>query len=141
MDIKNTLAKADLRVTGTRVKILELFSEKEFAFSENMLEEKLSQECDRVTIYRTLKTFMEKGILHRVLDENNIVKYALCGDQCAEDTHNHEHAHFKCEQCGHTLCLDNVPIQPVDLPKGYQQRESNLLIIGICGKCGKIRNN
>ncbi|TAH16433.1 MAG: transcriptional repressor, partial [Runella slithyformis] len=34
------------------------------------MEELLPNLYDRVTIYRTLKTFVEKGIVHKVLDED-----------------------------------------------------------------------
>jgi Fur family ferric uptake transcriptional regulator len=129
------LQQHQLRVTSSRTDILQMFLESDFALSELHIEKKLGEECDRVTIYRTLKTFLEKGILHKVLDENNVVKYALCRSGCEGGEHQHEHVHFKCQTCGDTSCLNDIPIQDVTLPKGYKKIESNLLILGICKKC------
>jgi Fe2+ or Zn2+ uptake regulation protein len=38
-------------------------------------------------------------------------------------------------QCGQTNCLQ-VEIPGIKLPHGYQAREINLLIQGVCGNCG-----
>lgn len=108
------------------------------ALSENNLEDHLSGICDRATIYRTLKTFIEKGILHRVIDENSIVKYAMCNsNHCSEHEHSHDHVHFKCQKCGDTECMDDLPIHAVKLPQGYSINETNYLIVGICKNCNK----
>ena len=132
------MRKAELRVTPVRTAVLELFQWNNFALSEKDLELQLKNDCDRATIYRTIKTFMENGILHRVIDEDNVVKYALCAHDCKEvKRHAHEHTHFKCEQCGKTICLEDTPIQPVTLPAGFSQRESNLLILGVCADCNQ----
>jgi Fur family transcriptional regulator, ferric uptake regulator len=85
-------------------------------------------------VYRTLKTFLDKGLIHKVLDDEGSLKYALCNDPCTTSSHRHEHVHFKCTQCGQTSCLD-VEIPLVRLPKGYEAREVNLLIQGTCESC------
>ncbi|MDW7695092.1 transcriptional repressor [Flammeovirgaceae bacterium SG7u.111] len=136
METVEILNSSSLRVTGNRLDILEIFKENSFALAESFLEEKLSGKCDRVTIYRTLKTFEDSGIIHRVLDENNIVKYALCGHGCHDSSeHSHDHVHFKCKTCGQTTCIDSVPIQKIKLPEGYAQEETFLLIVGECKTC------
>jgi Fur family transcriptional regulator, ferric uptake regulator len=135
MDAKHLLNHHDLRITDSRVNILSAFLENNYALSEQNIERQLNGNCDRVTIYRTLKTFVDKGLLHKVMDENNGIKYALCTDTCGEEGHRHEHAHFKCQECGGTSCLENVPIQEIKLPDGFTKVESNLLILGICNKC------
>ncbi|MEH0154609.1 transcriptional repressor [Limibacter armeniacum] len=125
-----------LRRTGSRTSILEIFMRSDIALSENDIEANIHGMCDRATIYRTLKTFLENDILHKVLDENNIVKYAMCNhDHCTDHVHNHEHVHFKCDKCGHTICMDQIPIQHVKLPDGYTMQEANFLVIGTCNKC------
>ena len=40
--------------------------------------EKAFPRADRITIYRTLKTFEEKGIVHGIEEGTTEVKYALC---------------------------------------------------------------
>ncbi len=135
MEAASLLKKYGLRITDIRIIILELFKSSEVALSEQNIEKQLTTTCDRVTVYRTLKSFLDKGLVHKVLDEGNIVKYALCGSHCEEDKHHHEHVHFKCNTCGATICLENIPIQKVNLPEGFEQEESNLLVLGTCKNC------
>ena len=90
---------------------------------------------DRVTVYRTLKSFLERGVIHKVLDDGGALKYALCNEHCQEEAHHHDHVHFKCTQCGETNCLEEVEVPGVKLPKGYISEEVNLLIRGTCQKC------
>lgn len=126
----------DLRRTASRISIINIFMESQIALSENVIEEKLIGLCDRATIYRTLKTFIEKGIIHRVIDENSIVKFAMCNSEhCSSHHHSHEHVHFKCQVCGNTECMDELMIHPVILPKGYTANETNYLIVGTCKNC------
>ena len=124
-----------MRITDSRLDILDVFLTNRQALSEQFIERELNGKCDRVTIYRTLKTYMDKGLLHRVLDEDSAVKFALCPDECDDHGHQHEHAHFKCQMCGNTTCLEHAAIQDVPLPKGYKKLESNLLVLGLCDKC------
>jgi Fur family ferric uptake transcriptional regulator len=100
------------------------------------LEAAVDEGYDRVTLYRTLKTFQEKGLIHKVLDDHGATKYAPCSD-CTVEEHHHEHIHFKCNKCGNTVCLEDVNIPKTDLPAGYIVEERNILISGICNKCNK----
>jgi Fur family ferric uptake transcriptional regulator len=106
------------------------------ALSHSDLEEVLQKDFDRVTIYRTLKTFLDNDLVHKVLDDSGATKYALCSHSHAgEHRHDHEHVHFKCEVCGETTCLEDVALPQVKLPKGFEKKEMNLLVQGICEKC------
>ncbi|MCU0446917.1 MAG: transcriptional repressor [Microscillaceae bacterium] len=124
-----------LRNTDCRAEILDIFLNKSFALSNADIEEKISKAFDRVTVYRTLRTFLTKGIIHKVLDDSGNPKYALCKDHCNQSEHHHQHVHFKCNQCGQTNCLEEVEIPAIQLPQGYLSLESNLLINGVCVNC------
>jgi Fur family transcriptional regulator, ferric uptake regulator len=123
-----------LRSTPTRQEILQLFLKKEFALSFGDIEKEIPQASDRVTVYRTLKTFLDKGLIHKVLDDQGSLKYALCNEACSARAHHHDHVHFKCVRCGQTSCL-SINIPPIKLPRGYKIQEQNLLIQGICENC------
>ena len=100
------------------------------------LEESIGTEFDRVTIYRTLKSFEEQGLVHRVLDDSGTAKYALCQHDHSEvQKHHDHHIHFNCVSCGHTYCLDNIPIPEIKLPTSYQLQKLDFLAQGICQKC------
>ena len=125
-----------LRSTPTRQEILQLFLQKDYALSHSDIEKEVSEDSDRVTVYRTLRTFLDKGLIHKVLDDEGVMKYALCTTACSSTNHHHEHVHFKCTECGQTSCL-NVEIPSVRLPKGYKSKELNLLIQGVCEVCNQ----
>ncbi|MGC3948341.1 MAG: transcriptional repressor [Chryseolinea sp.] len=123
-----------LRSTPNRQDILDLFLLRNYALSQSDIEKEVQTHLDRVTVYRTLKTFLDRGLIHKVLDDEGSLKYALCNDACHAPVHHHDHVHFKCLRCGQTNCLD-VSVPAVRLPQGYRAREVNVLIQGICDKC------
>lgn len=133
--VSNRLLKSfRLRSTPTRQEILHLFLKKDYALSHSDIEHEIPDDIDRVTVYRTLKTFTDRGLIHKVPDDGGTLKYALCTEACTATEHRHEHVHFKCTQCGQTNCLDiDIPI--VQLPEGYKLKEVNLLVQGTCQNC------
>ncbi|WP_207532528.1 Fur family transcriptional regulator [Desertivirga arenae] len=92
---------------------------------------------DRTTIYRTLKTFVEHGLIHSIDDGTGTPKYALCSDQCDETGHHDLHVHFYCTTCKVTHCLPKTKIPMVSLPGEYASEEVNLVIKGLCDKCNR----
>lgn len=132
---KDILVDFDLRKTKGREEILNLFMNHDYALSHADIESNLGKSFDRVTVYRTLKTFLDKGIIHKVLSDSSGPKFALCPEECKDDHHHHEHVHFKCEKCGQTTCLEGVEVPKINLPSGYQFQEANLLISGSCPRC------
>lgn len=133
MSSTEILRKYNLRSTACRNEVLDMFLQHDQALSNGDIEKDISDSIDRVTVYRTLKTFLEKGLIHKVLDDTGGAKYALC-QECSVHQHNHEHVHFKCSKCHETHCLD-VGIPAVKLPHGFKAEERNLLIQGLCQQC------
>lgn len=133
--IQNHLKRHNLSSTSHRKAILETFLMVDAALSHSDIEKLLKEEMDRVTIYRTLNIFVEKGVLHKISDYDGIIKYALCRDDCDENRHQHNHVHFKCISCQEIVCLENTTIPNIKLPNNYVIQEANLLISGICDKC------
>ena len=125
-----------LRSTPNRQTILRLFLKKDHALSHADIENEIEDNLDRVTVYRTIKTFLKKGLIHKVLDDQGSLKYALCDDHCSTAEHHHDHVHFKCLRCGQTNCMD-VEVPLVKLPKEFKIQEVNLLIQGICDQCSQ----
>ncbi|MCU0356164.1 MAG: transcriptional repressor [Cyclobacteriaceae bacterium] len=123
-----------LRSTPGRVSILNIFLKRNHALGHADIEKNTPAQFDRVTIYRTLKTFLDKGLIHKVLDDEGGLKYALCTEACSSTHHHHDHVHFKCSRCGQTSCL-SIDVPAIKLPKGYKPTEFNLLIQGICAHC------
>lgn len=134
--IAETLKKNQLSITDSRKKILELFMRANGALAHADIEHQSGTEFDRVTIYRTLQTFVEKGIIHTIPTADNSVRYALCKDQCSPGHHHDDHVHFMCDVCGTAFCLDHVVIPAVILPKGFTVTRTDVVISGICKNCG-----
>lgn len=135
-DLSNILKQNGLKNTSNRQTILKLFTDVNFALSYQDIETIVKGGLDKVTIYRTLKSFQEKGMIHEVYDNGTAVKYALCNHGSCSASHHHDaHAHFKCVTCDHTFCLDDVTIPTLNLPEGYQPDTVKLLVEGICVSC------
>jgi Fur family ferric uptake transcriptional regulator len=131
---ESLLKDFELRATPGRQEVLQIFLKNSFALAHGDIERSMPADFDRVTLYRTLKTFLDKGLVHKVLDDEGGLKYALCNKACTVEGHHHNHAHFKCTVCSQTSCLE-VEIPGIKLPKGFRAVETNLLIQGTCGNC------
>ena len=134
-EVSEILKRNQLSVTDSRRKILELFRLSNNALAHADIETKTGEHFDRVTIYRTLQTFVEKGIIHTIPTVDNSVLYALCKDQCSEGHHHDNHVHFICDDCGTVYCLENITTPDVKLPLGFKQVQTDVLVSGICDKC------
>ena len=134
-DIKEILKSNQLSVTASREKILNLFLDQEGALAHGDIEKKAGEKFDRVTIYRTLQTFVEKGIIHTIPTVDNSIRYALCKDDCAEGHHHDHHVHFVCSRCKNTFCLDDIVTPSIDLPKGYSTSHIEVVVEGTCKNC------
>lgn len=113
-----------------------MLASKNVATSQPDLEGVLD-DVDRVTLYRILSAFEEKGIIHKVFDLNGTANYALCTSDCAENHHHDEHLHFNCVVCNNVYCLDDLELPPVSLPPGFKPEVFSLSATGICPKCNK----
>ena len=135
-EILSILKKNQLSVTEGRKKILDLFLQSSGALAHADIEKKTGESFDRVTVYRTLQSFVEKGIIHLIPTRDNSIKYALCKDDCEAGHHHDNHVHFICDECGTTYCLDNISIPEVQLPNGFKKLQTDVVISGTCNKCG-----
>lgn len=133
--ISETLRKSQLSVTDSRRKILELFQVQNGALAHADIEKRTGEKFDRVTIYRTLQTFVEKGILHTIPTADNSVLYALCKDECTTGHHHDNHVHFVCDVCHIAYCLESVAIPAISLPAGFKPKALDVLVTGICKNC------
>lgn len=134
MSAKELLNRHKLRVTQNREEVLDLLLSSDVAVSNQKIENSLSH-IDRITLYRTLKTFEDKGILHKIVDSTAKPKYALCEEGCTDHNHQDHHVHFECANCGDVTCLTDVKTPVLDLPKGYTIQEVNVIAKGLCDNC------
>jgi Fur family ferric uptake transcriptional regulator len=129
------LKSHSLSVTDGRKDILLLFLNRKGALAHADIEKKLGDRYDRVTIYRTLQAFVEKGLIHSIPTKDNSIRYALCKEECASGHHHDHHIHFVCKRCDNTYCLDEVATPSVKLPKGYTINQVEMVVSGVCQSC------
>lgn len=133
--VEQILKENGIANTDSRRKILELFLDQGSALAHSDIEKKMGGALDRVTVYRTLQTFLEKGLIHTIPSTDNSIRYALCKSECSEGHHHDDHVHFVCDECGSTVCLDTVTTPVVKLPRGFKGKQVDVVVSGTCKDC------
>lgn len=101
--------------------------------------EDLLYPSDRITIYRTLQTFIKHGLVHSIDTLSNGSIYALCSEDCKSDLHLDNHPHFYCESCKQITCNNDFSYTVEIKPNSPQYRLSKVEINlkGLCPSCDK----
>lgn len=86
---------------------------------------------NRVSIYRVCDWLALHDLLDVVVGKDGIRRFAWRN----QHGDHHRHAHFQCENCGRTECLDEMAIPNAILPQGYQASTVNVVINGTCASC------
>ena len=133
-NLDDMLQDHHIKPTAQRLGVLSTFVRKKGAMSLSVIQQSLGKDFDRITLYRTLQLFEEKGLIHKIPDKG-IPSYALCKHDTIAHVHDDNHVHFKCITCDKTYCLDEVEIPEIVLPGKYQARKLNFLIEGVCAQC------
>jgi len=89
---------------------------------------------DKVTVYRTLKSFHRKGLLERVKADGQAWRYHLVNLPL-----HPPHPHFFCTVCGRLTCLPPGVVQ-LDLPALHRSlpaeiRHLEVRLEGVCPDC------
>lgn len=133
------LREKGLRATPFREKVLWIFEKQASAIDMEILENELG-EFDRITLYRTLRSFIDKGIIHEIMMPGETKKMAICNESC-NDTfyHNHEHVHFKCKVCNQISCLELKEYPEIRL-RNYIVESTEIQAVGVCEQCNVKKN-
>ena len=135
-ELENRLFEKGINPTAMRLVVLDYLLKQPSAVSLTDMELSLDR-TDRVTLYRSIKTFEDHGLVHRIEDGTGTAKFALCQPSCTLDGHHDLHIHFYCTNCEETYCLPKTQIPEVKLPDGYQIDQVSLVVKGICVECKK----
>jgi Fur family ferric uptake transcriptional regulator len=133
--VLSILKQHHLSVTGVRRRILEVFLQAGKGLSHADIEARAVDQLDRVTVYRTLQSFLEKGIIHAIPSADNSARYALCREDCVDGHHHDDHVHFICSVCGKATCLNEVGVPRIHLPEGYRSAQVSMVVNGTCPNC------
>lgn len=127
------LYSKNLKRTGCRKGIIEIIMAADMALSEKEIKSQLTGNYDRTTFYRSFKTLVEHNIVHKIVIDNQIVKFALDNAIASKN----EHAHFYCNECHSVQCIESELKQEIKLPDGYIEEEMEILVKGTCAFCRK----
>ncbi len=130
------LQRAGLRRTPVRAAVLAVLGESGQPLGVPQVLERLPQDTDAVTVYRTLNTFTQKKLVHRVHGEDRTWRYAISADLATP----HEHPHFVCDACGTVECLEQsqIPrdfIRSLRVASRYNVHYPEVVLHGVCPKC------
>ena len=135
-EITELLNTKKIKKTAMRILVLQFFLEQNSAISLPQLEHKFYY-SERTTLYRTLKTFETKALVHKINDGTGVTKYALCESNCKIEKHTDIHPHFYCEKCKITTCINYVSLPKIQL-KNFKIFTTEIIIKGICEVCNKV---
>ncbi len=131
--LENKLNTKNIKPTSMRLLVLKQLVESKSAISLSELENYFDK-VDKVTLYRTLKTFEKKKLIHSIDDGSRAVKYAFCEENCECEPQD-QHVHFHCESCEETFCLTNTRIPSLNIPSTFQAKSVNMVYKGVCANC------
>ncbi|MCS6786460.1 MAG: transcriptional repressor [Thiobacillaceae bacterium] len=123
------------RTTPARVRVLAHLLQAGRALTHAELEAGLARAggLDRVTLYRVLDWLVQQGLAHRIAGEDRVWRFSAVDSGAG----GHDHAHFRCDDCGRVYCLDSLrPVVALTLPAGFRCREAELTLHGLCPQCG-----
>jgi len=132
---EHNLEKKNIKPTAMRLLVLKVLTEQKTAISLPELEDKFAN-AEKSTLYRTLKTFEDKKLIHSIDDGSGAIRYAVCHDTC-ECNPEDLHLHFFCTSCKQTFCLTEIPIPTINLPHGFSLENVNMVIKGVCANCNE----
>jgi Fur family transcriptional regulator, ferric uptake regulator len=138
-ELQDILRRYDLKVTPVRLEVLHVLVNSDIALSHSDITSKLGDDTiDKVTLYRTLNTFNEKGLIHKVATEDRNWLYAIMLHTNQIPVSEHDHAHFICNSCEKIFCFPIAPHVPAGiatLKDGFKVTEQEIRLHGFCPSC------
>jgi Fe2+ or Zn2+ uptake regulation protein len=131
--IDKLLNSAKLKRTGPRRTIVEvLLKTRGPQTAEEIIGAAGRTKINKVTVYRTLDSMIEAGLVHRAFISDETCHYELA-DRC---TQHQCHPHFVCSGCGRTQCLTQVNIPMAsNPPAGFIIERQQVRLEGLCPDC------
>ena len=135
--ITTLLEQHDVKPTANRIVVARTLAGAAHPMTLAELENRILS-IDKSGIFRSLTLFRDHHLVHVIEGGAEGVKYELCR------SHDHEHdddqhAHFCCDACHQTFCLDATPLPDIALPEGFTPRAVSVMVHGVCPDCAARR--
>jgi len=130
---RQMLKRAKLYCTDARIAVLRALMETARPLRQDQITPQSTKATfNRVTVYRTLESLVEAGLVHRAFTQNRAWHFELA-DHCTE----HQcHPHFTCTSCGVTHCLTDIALPMARIAdKGFVISRQQVRLEGLCPAC------
>jgi Fur family ferric uptake transcriptional regulator len=133
--VREMLKATKLYCTRHRVSILKVLFQASKPLSQEQIAKRLGKNSfDKVTIYRTLESFVKTGLVHKAFMDKRASHYELAHN-CTE---KQCHPHFTCTNCGNTHCLMEISLPMAASPhKGFIIHRQQVHLEGLCPECAQ----
>ncbi len=126
------LRSSGLKLTSARSRILELLTKSHGPFTIEEIHEGLTgQDCNLVTVYRTLASLENAGLVRKYEIGDRVARFEyLCED--------HPHHHLICTECKRIEVLEADLLSSIRKSanqKGFASLNPSIDIFGICKEC------
>ncbi|MGZ3713406.1 MAG: Fur family transcriptional regulator [Bdellovibrionota bacterium] len=124
-----------LKVTIPRRAILQALILEHGPFTAEEIHKQISRRvCDLATVYRTLSSLEEAGLLRRCEFGDGSARYEMAGQG------NAHHHHLICKSCKKVEVVDECELEEIDRfaqKRGFTDISHTLEFFGICADCRK----
>ncbi len=134
-EFRDRCKQHNLNITPQRVAIYEeLVKSEDHPCSEDIFDRvrKVFADISLDTVYRTLSTFAEMGLVHIVEGYGEVKRY---------DPDTSPHHHFRCLECNNIIDFRNESYDNLKIPMQFQENFNvmNIKVVleGKCGRCVK----
>ena len=131
----NILQRADISKTPQRLAVLNILLKSTTPLNVSCVRELLTgkNRIDRVTVYRILSLFKQRGIIREITSTGGVNFIEMATQE------NPVHPHFSCRICGMLSCLEPLTFsqshQLISAKEDYSVDHIEINISGICSGC------
>ncbi|MPZ00319.1 MAG: transcriptional repressor [Actinophytocola sp.] len=122
------------RATKQRAAVVELLNEIDDFRSAQELHDELRKRGDAIgltTVYRTLQSLSDAGVIDVLRTESGEAVYRRCSD--------HHHHHLVCRECGYTVEIEGPAVErwadSIAASNGFSDISHTVEIVGTCSDC------
>ena len=133
--LRDMLRKSGQKATPSRLAILTLFKKNRNPMSAQEVIEALPRDTDQATVYRTLKSLKEKGVIKQIDLRHNHAHYELADIA--------DHHHLICLSCGRIEDVEHCGVEEIQSTilkssKHFSEiKQHTLEFYGFCKACAK----
>jgi Fur family ferric uptake transcriptional regulator len=130
------LKEHQVHLTQNRIAVFKLLTESKTALSVCTIMKQSESLLDRISVYRALKYFSQKGIVEIVPNNKGNASYILASiNKNIVKRKNNKSAYFVCSSCQQTeIILEPIVVNLNSLTK-HRIRNYKLIIEGLCTGC------